>query len=359
MTFWAAAAIASDVDGDGVDDLLDFCNNTPQDIAVDVDGRPIGDIDLDCDTDNDDYILFQAGFTGPLTEEPVVSEDVEIVHVGNAGAAGSDYYNFGYVPYVFDIGMYEVTAKQYTKFLNAVAAEDRYELYSRLMWTSFYGCKIQRNGFSGSYRYNVADDWADRPVNYVSWADAARFANWMHNGQGSGDTETGSYEVLGAMDAESLAALPRSSGATWVIPTRDEWHKAAYHYANGYLSSHYWAYPCQSDQQPQNALVDPDPGNTATYRTRKGTMTGVWPYYRTKVGAHENSSSPYGTFDQGGNVWEWTETPTQIDIERDYRAMRGGSLFHSASYMWHKILHTLDPTIQQHTIGFRLAKLSG
>jgi formylglycine-generating enzyme required for sulfatase activity len=30
-------------------------------------------------------------------------------------------------------------------------------------------------------------------------------------------------------------------------------------------------------------------------------------YYRTEVGEFENSESPYDTFDQGGNVWEWNE----------------------------------------------------
>ena len=51
---------------------------------------------------------------------------------------------------------------------------------------SGYGCKIQRSGSSGSYTYSVAADWANRPVNYVSWGDAARFANWLHNGQPTG-----------------------------------------------------------------------------------------------------------------------------------------------------------------------------
>jgi HEAT repeat protein len=32
------------------------------------------------------------------------------------------------------------------------------------------------------------------------------------------------------------------------------------------------------------------------------------PHYRTEVGAHENSESAYGTFDQGGNVQEFNET---------------------------------------------------
>ena len=48
----------------------------------------------------------------------------------------------------------------------------------------------------------MAADWADRPVNYVSFWDAARFANWLHNGQptgaqGAGTTEDGAYINVG------------------------------------------------------------------------------------------------------------------------------------------------------------------
>ena len=38
---------------------------------------------------------------------------------------------------------------------------------------------------------------ANRPITYVSWFDAARFANWMTNGQGSGSTETSAYNLTG------------------------------------------------------------------------------------------------------------------------------------------------------------------
>ncbi len=57
---------AADEDGDGVDDAFDDCFNTPAGVAVDASGRPLGDIDLDCDTDLIDYELFQRGFTGTL-----------------------------------------------------------------------------------------------------------------------------------------------------------------------------------------------------------------------------------------------------------------------------------------------------
>lgn len=59
-------AWGQDMDGDGVYDAQDVCNNTPPGIAVDSKGRPRGDLDLDCDTDMDDFALFQTGFTGPL-----------------------------------------------------------------------------------------------------------------------------------------------------------------------------------------------------------------------------------------------------------------------------------------------------
>jgi hypothetical protein len=58
----------SDMDGDGVDDSIDVCNNTPPNTAVDALGRPLGDIDLDCDTDLNDFNLFSQGFTGSLNK---------------------------------------------------------------------------------------------------------------------------------------------------------------------------------------------------------------------------------------------------------------------------------------------------
>lgn len=104
---------------------------------------------------------------------------IDTVTVGNAGN-GRDYRYWlggrGSVDYVYEISRFEITAAQYTEFLNAVAATQRYGVYDPNMWVSEYGCKIERTGSSGSYTYAVAADWAD----------AARFANWMHNGQPTG-----------------------------------------------------------------------------------------------------------------------------------------------------------------------------
>jgi len=125
---------------------------------------------------------------------------IDTVPVGNPGSAGelsgagaggfgSDRI-CGAVDYVYNIGKYEVTAGQSAAVLPNVAGVDTYGLYNTNMWSSAYGCKIERYAGSGTvgdpYQYRVASDWANRPVNYVSWGDAARFANWLHNGQPTG-----------------------------------------------------------------------------------------------------------------------------------------------------------------------------
>ena len=122
---------------------------------------------------------------------------IPTVPVGNAGNAGEaqSQGTFGAVAYDYRIGTTEVTNAQYAEFLNAKAASDPLGLYNTNM-DSDARAGITRSGSSGSYAYAVKPNMGDKPVNYVSWYDAIRFANWLHNGQGTGDTETGAYTLL-------------------------------------------------------------------------------------------------------------------------------------------------------------------
>ena len=91
-------------------------------------------------------------------------------------------------------------------------------------------------------------------MNFVSWGDTARFCNWLHNGQPTGtqdltSTEDGSYFLNGAVDSAELLAIEREPDATFVIPSEDEWYKAAYHKNDG-ATGNYWDYPTGSDDQP-------------------------------------------------------------------------------------------------------------
>jgi formylglycine-generating enzyme required for sulfatase activity len=186
------------------------------------------------------------------------------------------------------------------------------------------GCQIEQSGSPGSYTYSVAADYANRPVNYVSWGSAARFANWLHNGQptgaqGSGTTETGAYTLNGATSNEDLLAVTREADWTWAITSEDEWYKAAYHKNDG-VTGNYFDYPTSSDTAPGRDMADAS-GNNANYYDGSGPYPIDPPHYTTVAGEYQNTESPYGTFDQGGNVSEWTEGV--VDFPR--RCVRGGS----------------------------------
>jgi formylglycine-generating enzyme required for sulfatase activity len=257
--------------------------------------------------------------------------NLEVVTVGNPGnAADTHGIGYGSVSYIYNIGKYEVTAAQYTDFLNKVAKTDKYGLYNTEMWQNSSGlsCNIQRSGSSGSYSYTVAADWANRPVNYVSYWDAARFTNWLHNGQPTGDqnnttTEDGAYKlnIYSTLDINIYTGLyvVRNAGAKWAMPTENEWYKAAYYSG---IDGIYYDYPTQSNTKPSNVGSDGyiDPGNHANYWDYSNTIGP--PYNRTNVGEFENSASAYGTFDQGGNVEEWNEGLTNDGYAS--RGLRGG-----------------------------------
>lgn len=285
---------------------------------------------------------------------------IDWVPIGNAGnAADPTVLNdgtsgYGGVAYKFDIGRYEVTNTQYNAFLNAIAKTDTYGLYSTNMNDQPYG-GIQRGGFSGNYSYSVKAGFENLPVNYVSWGDAARFANWMADGQPSGlqnnsTTENGSYFLNGATSIPALNAVVRNPNATIVIPNENEWHKAAYHNP---ASNNYSAYPTGSNTLPSNSIIDT--GNSANfYQSGAGTgFTRGGNPYLTEVGHFATSESAYGTFDQGGNVWEWTE----LIPEAQYRGWRGGSWYYDGYNMMSSYHAGNLATSEQRYTGFRLASV--
>ncbi|GAG37158.1 unnamed protein product, partial [marine sediment metagenome] len=200
----------------------------------------------------------------------------------------------GSVAYTYLIGRYETTNAQYAEFLNAVADTDTYGLYSTSMSSDYGG--IVRTGDSGSYDYSAISGREDMPVNLVSFYDALRFANWLHNGQptgaqDTGTTEDGAYTITAQGITDN--SITRNTGATIVLTSEDEWYKAAYFNGTGYFE-----YPAGSDTQTTCAV----PGATANTANCDEVVDDL-----TNVGSYTGSASPNGTFDQGGNVWEWNE----------------------------------------------------
>jgi formylglycine-generating enzyme required for sulfatase activity len=248
---------------------------------------------------------------------------------------------FGAVSYTYRIGKYEVTNAQYIDFLNAVAATDTHSLYSLNMGSGFGG--IARSGSSGNYIYSAITGRENLPVNHVSFWDVVRFANWLHNGQPAGaqdntTTEDGAYTL--SPTGISNNTVTRNAGATFFVTSEDEWYKAAY-YAAGSMS--YFAYPAGSNTLTTCAVPVPTP-NAANCESQAFADL-------SDVGSYTGSPSPNGTFDQGGNVWEWNESI----ISGSNRALRGGSFFNIAANLAASDQLAIGPLAEDTHFGFRVA----
>jgi sulfatase modifying factor 1 len=292
--------------------------------------------------------------------QAVVIDTVPVGNPGNAGElSGSGAGGLGpdricgAVAYNYSIGKYEVTAGQYTEFLNAKAnVSDTYGLYSTGMSNTSYGSGITQTWASGSYTYSVASAFVNRPVNYVSYWDSCRFANWLGNGQGTGSTETGAY-TLGGYNGYDGRTIQRNANWKWAVTSEDEWYKAAYYKGGG---GGYWDYPTSNNTAPGQDMADAS-GNNANYYTAPNVYPIDSPYYTTVAGEFQNSDSPCGTFDQGGNVWEWNESIVYQDATYAYRGRRGGSFNHDIYNLLASNRNYYTPTVESFLLGFRVSEV--
>jgi sulfatase modifying factor 1 len=287
----------------------------------------------------------------------------QLVTVSNAGNASDPTTDFGAVNYDYKIGKYTVTIEQYTEFLNAVAQTDAYGLYSTNMQNVPNVAGIARTGSSGSYVYSVMNSSGNHPITSVSWFSAARFANWMANGQPAGaqndsTTEDGAYQLEGKMEGSTVIKRlinPNTSGApTFYLPSNDEWYKAAYY--NG--SGTYYLFATQSNTAPGNAIGGAFNqanyiSNQTGYCTTQSFTTSTSVNYLTDVGIFTGSPSHYGTFDQTGNVWEWNATNVTAE---PYATLRGGAYTSTVPpYLLGNYYLSTLPKETAVNLGFRLA----
>ena len=279
---------------------------------------------------------------------PAGETSLQFVTVGNPGNAADTNNSLGYgsVPYVYQMGKYDVTIAQYCQFLNAVAAADPYGLYNAGSLTVGPGMApsptvlpttgITQNGTSGSYSYSIAGGYsqaANCPMFDISWGDAARFCNWLDNGQptgteGPGTTETGAYTLNGATTDAVLVTINRNSGAAYFIPSVNEWYKAAF-YKGGGTNAGYWTYETQSDSPPSNTLSATGTNNANSYNNGYTDPTN----HLTPVGYFAGSPGPYGTFDMGGDLFQWNEAVITYEGAPNCRGYCGGAFDYQSYWM--------------------------
>ncbi|MCX6876245.1 MAG: putative Ig domain-containing protein [Verrucomicrobia bacterium] len=303
---------------------------------------------------------FSIGVAPAPEPPPVVS--IEYVSVGNAGNAadtvdGDNFetgmQNLGAVGYAYQIGKYEVTNSQYVVFLNAAdpSGANPNGIYNPGMGSDpMGGIRLEIDAANGT-KYQLRPNMENKPVNFVSWYDAARFANWLHNGQGAGSTETGAYTLSG-----NTGFTAKNAGATVYLPSQDEWYKAAYFNP---ANSTYSLYPTQSNTAPTLGIANAtgaitNPGTNVANYNKGADWNGMDGNVTTVGSAGANSVSYYGTFDQGGNVWEWNDAVKFGDS----RGSRGGSYWDGPNLLKSTYGSNNVPALETDGVGFRVVSIN-
>jgi formylglycine-generating enzyme len=262
--------------------------------------------------------------------------------VMNKGPAADFTTGYGSVGYTYQISKFNVTNAQYVQFLNAADpnGSNTRRIYDARMSTTSLGLAytggIDLNaGASAGAKYSVKAGQESYPAIWIRWDAGARFVNWLANGQGSGSTESGVYD-MSLLTSSFATPPPRAPGATVFLPSENEYYKAAYYDPTKSGTGGYWQYGTRSDTAP--ASVSPPGtsnaanigfgngggGGTADTMATTGAALNSAVDYLTNVGAYTSSTSSYGLFDVEGPVYNWTEA-TRTTFGNELPIYRGGS----------------------------------
>ena len=267
--------------------------------------------------------------------------NMEFVTIGNAGNAADTTgvpNPAGAVGYEYGIGKFEVSRNMITKYNSAFGTANSLEISLENM-TSFGG-----NG-------------ANKPATGVSWYEAARFVNWLNTS--TGNQAAYKFTSSGVEDPNDLWTSGdagydatnqyRNSLAKYVLPSYNEWHKAAYYDP---INDTYYDYPTGSNTAPIGVAS----GTTA------GTAVFSAFFFEQSGPADVNQAgglSPYGVMGLGGNVWEYEETSYDLanDGINSTRAMRGGVWLGLSESLSSSIRSGINPDGGNIGIGFRVASV--
>ncbi|MCE2812115.1 MAG: SUMF1/EgtB/PvdO family nonheme iron enzyme [Planctomycetaceae bacterium] len=270
--------------------------------------------------------------------------NMEFVTIGNPGNAADTTGKpnpAGAVGYTYGIGKFEVRRDMITKF-NASQS-----LQITLGDLSFYG----GNG-------------PNKPITGVSWNAAARFVNWLNTSSGGFaaykfttagvDDNIALWDVSDTLDYDASNPY-RSKRTTYVLPSYNEWYKAAYYSPSGF----YYDYPNGSNTRP-TAVTSGTTADTAVY-TQLGEASPIGPADVDQAGG----LSPYGVMGLGGNVWEWEETSADLanSSGSSFRGFRGcawvDTLLDPTDLSSSSRYNTIPNYVNYYSgIGFRVASLS-
>ena len=317
---------------------------------------------------------------------------------GDAPSGGPACLDVGDVGYRYEIGKLEVTVRQWVKFMNTTdpRGRNRHHLYTKNQSSSAwpgYGQVDRSKRARSGHHYRVASEhWARKPFAFASFLSASRFVNSLYNGKlierqrrtSGGFTRT-TYRVRLSRNSGSGMYKLRNRNATrshlrgFVVPSQDEWIKAAYFDPNGGGTYSYWKYPTNPGVFGDGTATAPNPTELnystgdvvnqsdqplAGFKVSSSSVPAWCPlmaqtsdgcstenplglsatnYQKAYSGVVQTvgqarTKSPWGTLDQGGNAVEWTDTitppPSGRSGGRTWRRLHGGISNSTAYQMW-------------------------
>jgi len=299
---------------------------------------------------------------------------LDFATIGNPGNSNNivSGTNFGgAVARTFLMSKTETTNSQYVEFLNAVdsAGANAKGLYNTTNASNaLYGIALNSGAPSGS-KYSVkvgspsgapaGTTYANMPVNFTNWFSAARYVNWIAGGQLSGTAGTVSMEGGFAGSPYTLAGgtsgniVTRNAGATFFLPSADEWYKAAFFRPTAVTGSAgvYTRYPTNNDSLPAAVAVTTGTGSNVGNFANVANTTGPNP---VQVGAYVNAMSAYGLYDMLGNVSEMSDTAGSAGT---YRVPGGGYNAGASLASWNSLSNAVftSSSTANLTSGFRVA----
>lgn len=228
-------------------------------------------------------------------------------------------YLLGRVDHEYQIRKTEVTGGEWWEFVQAYAP---YVASNEAISFSFTSQWISAGyGPNNTFVYGFNGYGENRAVN-ISWRFAARYVNWLHNGKaltqdafetGVYDTSTWGQDDSGLPTGQSV----RSPGATYWMPSEDEWVKAVYFDPDRYGPGQpgYWQYPNRSDVPPVSG--PPGEGETSAGWDRDEQFVE-----EPEVASYASVTTPWGLWDASGSQAEMIE---RYDISQFYRALGSAS----------------------------------
>ena len=233
------------------------------------------------------------------------------------------------------------------------------------------GIDFDASAGAGS-KYSVKQGKENYPAVWINWNSAARFVNWLSNGQGSGETESGVYNNLSTNSSQPVPT--REPGATVFLPSEDEFYKAAYYdpTKNGGAGG-YWKFGVGTDSPPvsegpaggaasANYAIDggePDHARGDLFWQSGGTLFDNSIEHVTEVGAYAEAVSYYGLFDVDGLLYQWTDDGRQNvnGVAYDFPVFRGGSWSSNDEFIGagYRNLYSFPYAASYANFGFRVA----